>query len=60
VFALTPRTLEFVVETISAEQGVNPIPACLWRVVDVSSGGMLVSSRQGTAQMKPGSPLEYV
>ena len=37
--------LEIVVVTISADQGVIPFPACLWRVVDVSSGGMLVSRR---------------
>ena len=45
VFALTPRTVEIRVVTISADQGVIPFPACLWRVVDVSSGGMRVSRR---------------
>ena len=45
VFALTPRTVEIEVVTISADQGVIPFPACLWRVVDVSSGGMFVSGR---------------
>ena len=60
VLALTPRTFEILVPTISPDQVVIPFAACLWRVVDVSSGGMLVSRRRGTAQMKPGSPLECV
>jgi hypothetical protein len=45
VFALKPRASELYIETISADQGVISIRACLWRVVDVSSGGMRVSRR---------------
>ena len=46
VFALTLRTFKIEVEPCTcADQGVIPFPACLWRVVDVSSGGMRVSRR---------------
>ena len=45
VFALTPRTEEIELVHTSTVKVVIPFPACLWRVVDVSSGEMFVSGR---------------